>query len=205
MSNIEAHIYRCPAFRNTVDKAIAFFDKTPVIGLPPKDQFDGAGVYAIYYKDNGGFPLYSPLSEKNKNTFCQPIYVGKAVPPGWRQGRRISAITPALYGRLKGHSRSISQVKNLALSNFYCRFMILTGPESDLIVPVEAELIRKYRPLWNMIVDGFGDHDPGKGRYNQSKSEWDTLHPGRDWASRLRGPEPNLAKITKKVKEFFME
>jgi len=201
MINIEAHIYRAPTFQNMVSEAIAFFNETPVIRLPPDDKFNGAGVYAIYYR--GDFQLYLPLSEKNKNTFRQPIYMGKAVPPGWRQGRRILATAPALYGRLKEHSESISQVKNLALSDFYCRFMILTGPESDLIVPVEAELIRRYRPLWNTVVDGFGDHDPGKGRYNQSKSEWDTLHPGRRWTSKLRGPEPNLAEIIKKVKEFF--
>lgn len=43
--------------------------------------------------------------------------------------------------------------------------------ESDLVVPVEAELIRKYRPLWNTIIDGFGNHLAGSGRYNQARSE----------------------------------
>ncbi len=31
----------------------------------------------------------------------------------------------------------------------------------------------------NKIIDGFGNHDPGKGRYNQLRSRWDKLHPGR--------------------------
>lgn len=172
-----------------------------MVALPQKDRFDGAGVYAIYYR--GQFPIYLPLSKKNENTFCQPIYVGKAVPSGWRQGRIISVSTAALYGRLNEHARNISQAENLALADFHCRFMVLSGEESDLIVPVEAELIRRHTPLWNTVVDGFGNHDPGKGRYNQAKSEWDVLHPGRGWAARLRGPAPNLEQINRKINTFF--
>lgn len=144
------------------------------------------------------------FQEKPRVLLLSPFMWGRRyLKEGWRQGRRISAITPVLYRRLKEHSKSISEVKNLDLSDFYCRFMILSGPESDLIVPVEAELIRKYTPLWNAVIDGFGDHDPGKGRYDQSKSEWDTLHPGRSWVGKLRGPEPDLAEITKKIIKFF--
>ena len=77
--------------------------------------------------------------------------------------------------------------------------MQITGVESDLIVPVEAELIRRFRPLWNYAVDGFGNHDPGRGRYNQAKSEWDILHPGRTWAERLRGESPHLEDVIAKV------
>lgn len=80
--------------------------------------------------------------------------------------------------------------------------MILVGTESDLIVPVEAELIRKYRPVWNMIIDGFGNHNPGAGRYDQAKSEWDILHPGRDWANRLKGKSPLLENIVIKIKKY---
>lgn len=77
--------------------------------------------------------------------------------------------------------------------------MILNDVESDLVAPVEASLIRKHRPLWNMVVDGFGNHDPGKGRYNQAKSEWDVLHPGRAWAERLTGVASDLDQIINKV------
>ena len=77
--------------------------------------------------------------------------------------------------------------------------MILEGLESDLVVPVEAELIHRYRPLWNCVVDGFGNHDPGKGRYNQARSEWDVLHPGRPWADRLTGKSPRMKDILAKI------
>ena len=81
--------------------------------------------------------------------------------------------------------------------------MILNDVESDLVVPVEATLIRRYKPLWNVIVDGFGNHDPGAGRYNQAKSGWDVLHPGRIWAERLTGVEPNLSNIIIKVQSHL--
>lgn len=181
--------------------AINFFESTPIVALCQKRRFGGAGVYAIYY--HGRFPLYLPLFRKNRRAFCLPIYVGKAVPSGWRQGRIISRTLTVLCGRLNEHVRSISQTKKMKPADFRCRFMILSGVESDLIVPVEAELIRRHIPLWNTVVDGFGNHDPGKGRYNQSKSEWDVLHPGRNWANRLNGPIPDRKNIIKKVNEFF--
>jgi hypothetical protein len=102
--------------------------------------------------------------------------------------------------RLREHARNVHQAKNLEISDFHCRFIILQGAETDLIVPIEAALIRKYRPLWNSVVDGFGNHDPGKGRYNQARSEWDVLHPGRPWADRLMGESPRLEEVMEKVK-----
>ena len=50
-----------------------------------------------------------------------------------------------------------------------------------------------------MVVDGFGNHDPGSGRYNQAKSEWDVLHPGRPWIKKLTGIPPNLEQIEAKI------
>lgn len=81
--------------------------------------------------------------------------------------------------------------------------MILDEIESDLIVPVEAGLIRKYTPLWNILIDGFGNHDPGSGRYNQARSEWVVLHPGRSWVERLTGESSNLEDIMVKVEKFL--
>lgn len=193
----KAHIFRSPKFRGVVDEATKFFSKTPLHILPPPDRFVGGGVYALYYL--GRYELYSPLSKLNHKDCKYPIYVGKAVPPGWRTGRVSSSITPNLYQRLREHNRSLEQAKNLKADEFQCRFMILNDVESDLVVPVEASLIRQYRPLWNMVVDGFGNHDPGKGRYNQAKSEWDILHPGRLWADRLTGIAPELDTIISKV------
>ena len=80
--------------------------------------------------------------------------------------------------------------------------MILNGVETDLISAVESELIRTYRPLWNTVVDGFGNHDPGGGRYNQARSEWDVLHSGRGWADHLTGPAPQLEDIIAKIQQL---
>lgn len=58
-----------------------------------------------------------------------------------------------------------------------------------LFVPMAEQLmIQTYRPVWNLVIDGFGNNDPGGGRYNQDRSRWDTLHPGRYWAPRLVDP-----------------
>jgi hypothetical protein len=49
--------------------------------LPPSEAFEGAGVYAIYYR--GDFGGYSRLVTAKP---LLPIYVGKAVPIGARKG-----------------------------------------------------------------------------------------------------------------------
>ena len=182
-TDIKLHTFRSPKFKSVVQEAIKFFAGTPVHPLPPADRFFSGGVYALYYV--GNFKLYRHIAALNSTSLSQPIYVGKAVPPGWRTARAASsAEITSLRGRLREHARNIGQVKNVDVASFRTRFMILEGLESDLVVPVEAELIRRYRPLWNCVVDGFGNHDPGKGRYNQARSEWDVLHPGRQWAGR---------------------
>lgn len=195
----ELHVLRSPVFQDVVNDAIEFFKSTPVHRLPPPGPFIGSGVYGLYYI--GDYELYEKLSELNQEACVQPIYVGKAVPPGWRTARTRRSETPDLYRRLKEHARSIQQATNLHIDDFRCRFMILRGIEGDLLVPVEAELIRRYRPLWNTVIDGFGNHDPGAGRYNQARSEWDVLHPGRPWAERLTGKPPDIEVVIEKVQQ----
>jgi hypothetical protein len=195
------HTFRSPKFRSVVEDANTFFAQTPLHLLPPSSGFIGSGVYTIYYI--GNHELYARMSELNRQNCIYPIYVGKAVPPGWRTGRVGLSITPDLSRRLREHSKSLRQVSNLRENEFLCRFMILNDVESDLVGPVEAGLIRQYKPLWNMVVDGFGNHDPGSGRYNQAKSEWDVLHPGRIWAERLTGISPVLENIVIKVQNYL--
>lgn len=195
--DIALHTFRSSEFRSVVAEAIQFFEATPTQTLPPPVRFPGCGVYALYYL--GDYSLYKEIARANRNDQVLPIYVGKAVPPDWRSARVSSTEMKSLYARLREHARSIQQVENLKLEDFRCRFMILQDAESDLIVPVEATLIRKHQPLWNSVVDGFGNHDPGKGRYNQARSEWDTLHPGRPWVDRLTGASPSLEGIKAKL------
>jgi hypothetical protein len=196
------HVFRSGTFQRVVDEAVEFFNQTHLHILPPPDRFMGAGVYGLYYL--GTFEIYQPLAESNRENCIKPIYVGKAVPRGWRTGRVVEAEEKDLSRRLREHSSSINLATNLRLEDFRCRFMILGGNESNLITTVEAALIRIYLPLWNATVDGFGNHDPGGGRHNQSPSEWDILHPGRPWVQRLTGIPSRLEEIVRKVQGHFV-
>ena len=62
-----------------------------------------------------------------------------------------------------------------------CRFVIFEAEGSDMISTIEAALIKLSKPLWNMA------HDPGSGRYEQAKSDWDVIHEGRLWANKCNG------------------
>lgn len=200
----DKHIYNSVAFEEIIKDTIRFFNGTPVLNLPPDERFHGTGVYAIYYI--GKNDLYRYISEKNRFEFSLPIYIGKAVPKGWRQARtedQNNKKTYELNGRLKEHSRSISQVHNLNLQDIRCRFIILEGNSSSLIGTVEAALIRYYKPLWNTKLDGFGNHDPGKGRYNQAKSDWDVVHPGRSWADKCNGKPKDIDEVKEQIVEYL--
>lgn len=182
------HVYKNEAFSELVKDAIRFFNGTPVHTLPPPEAFLGTGVYALYYI--GQNPLYKRYAELNRLAYGHPIYVGKAVPKGWRQARSSdNALTQSreLIGRLREHSRSILLGAGLTLEDFMCRFVIFEDEASDIIGVIEAALIKLNRPLWNTTVDGFGNHDPGSGRYEQAKSDWDVIHEGRAWADKCNG------------------
>ncbi len=141
----------------------------PPAALPPQEAFAGAGVYTLHYV--GCFAAYAGMLDN------EPIYVGKANPSGGRQGRKTSAKpSVALHKRLTKHARSIDAVENLDLEDFRCRWLVLDPVWIGL---TEQVLIAEARPLWNVVVEGFGINAPGRGRRNQVRSQWDTLHPGR--------------------------
>lgn len=155
----------------------------PVEKLPLTESFVGAGVYAIYY--GGPYEPYARISEWNREVYRQPIYVGKAVPSGARKGL-VSTARPVLFKRISEHAETLNAANNLSVSDFFCQYLVV----DDIWIPLgESLLIQRFSPLWNQVLDGFGNHDPGKGRYNQQKSAWDTLHPGRTWADRCRPNE----------------
>ena len=194
------HVFRSDVFSEIMMDTIRFFNGTPVHQLPPPENFTGAGVYALYY--TGKSPYYRHLHEVNRLGFVQPIYVGKAVPKGWRQAR-LQQASDELYTRLCQHRNCISQAGNLNVDDFSCRFMILEDAAADMIGTVEAALIRQYTPIWNSCIDGFGNHDPGSGRYNQAKSDWDVLHPGRRWAGNLKGAHAPLKDVESKAMAYY--
>lgn len=195
------HVFYSPTFESVVDEVIEAFEDTKAYPLPLEEKFTGPGIYGLYYV--GDFAPYQPLAERNSVELAEPIYVGKAVPKGRRQGRQRSSNSKELYNRINEHRRSISKVENLAVDDFRCRFLILEDEMSDVIVTVESALVRKHFPLWNSKIDGFGNHDPGKGRYDQQPSEWDTLHPGRSWVEKLNGAPRDRAQIRQKVYDYL--
>lgn len=191
------HIYRNDDFAELIKDAVRFFNGTPVHPLPLPEAFEGAGVYALYY--TGGHGLYEKYAQLNRLAYSDPIYVGKAVPRGWRQSRTTGNSTEAakeLHHRLREHVRSIAVGQDLVLADFSCRFVIFEHEAADMIGTVEAALIKHHKPLWNTVVDGFGNHDPGKGRYQQARSDWDVIHPGRTWADKCQGTPKVRPAIT---------
>ena len=156
-------------------------------------EIQGPGIYALFY--SGNFDAYAVIAGG-----ARPIYVGKAVPPGSRKGSGVDASQPALRRRLREHAKSIDVTENLRVADFTCKHLA--------VVPVwvtlaERFLIEHYKPVWNLSLDGFGDHDPGRGRRNSQRSWWDTLHPGRGWAARLAGRDGKEAEA--KVVAFLDE
>jgi hypothetical protein len=163
----------------------------PLTRLPaPKSRnaFTGAGVYAIYYLGREKpFAAYEVLVPEAPEEAMTPIYVGKAIPAGARTAGVGIGIEPGtvLFSRLREHASSIASADNLELDDFVCRYLLV----DDIWIPLgESLLIRRFRPVWNVLIDGFGNHDPGGGRRNQQKSAWDTIHPGRTWADKLHVP-----------------
>ncbi len=200
------HVYTNTAFVELVKDAIRFFNGTPVHSLPPPERFHGTGFYAIYYTGNSR--PYSRYADLNRLAYDFPIYLGKAVPKGWRQARAEHTIdhkSPELYARLRQHANSIAKGQGLAIEDFACRFMIFEGTSSDMIGTLEASVIKWKKPLWNTFLDGFGNHDPGKGRYEQAKSEWDVVHPGRPWAKKCKGKSKSRTILLKGIETFLGE
>lgn len=172
----------------------------PINLLGGLSSFEGAGIYAIYY--TGPFPAYTLISESNRsNRFTAPIYVGKAVPKGARKGNDLQPQPgKALYSRLKQHAGSISEAANLNLDDFHCRYLIV----DDIWIPLgESLLIAKFNPLWNILIDGFGNHDPGKGRHKGLRPRWDVLHPGRRWAERCEPRAESEQQIRLEVEDYL--
>ena len=205
MNDVKAHAEETPY--NPLDKrnlgvsvADALLAK-PMCSLPPPMSFVGAGIYAIYYA--GECPFYAPFVQRNlNNQVSAPIYVGKAVPSGARKGGCGLDIPTGrvLFNRLYEHAASIRQCSTLRIEDFSCRYLVV----DDIWIPLgEALMIQKFSPPWNVAVDGFGNHDPGNGRYNQQCSAWDVLHPGRSWVTRVKPNMRSLEQIRAALDDLF--
>jgi hypothetical protein len=172
----------------------------PAIPLGDLSEFRGAGIYAIYY--SGGFEPYAPIARLNVNgAHRMPIYVGKAVPAGSRKGGVLDANPgKVLFKRLCEHADSIRATSNLRIEDFACRHLVV----DDIWIPLgESLLIARFSPLWNSLIDGFGNHDPGIGRHAGMRPRWDVLHPGRAWASKCKDRQENTSDIKREVLNFL--
>lgn len=161
----------------SVDTALVAADLHLLDDIP---SFYGVGIYAIYVAVAGAADggLYDRLAGTPV-----PVYVGRAQAEGVRKGL-LDAEDPAesrqLWKRLREHRASIVGAEDLHIRAFVCRWLTA----DMLFVPMaEALMIQTYRPVWNSVVDGFGNHSVGGGRGLQRTSPWDVLHPGRGGAA----------------------
>lgn len=155
----------------------------------------GAGVYAIYY--TGPFAAYAPIADGGR-----PIYVGKAIPKGGRKGGLSvnAGLGRALQDRLRQHAASIDQAVNLEISDFQARSLVV----DDIWIPLgENMLIESFQPVWNVVIDGFGNKTPGARRATQYRSPWDVLHPGRAFAEMLAAHPQSAEVFERRVSDFF--
>jgi len=130
--------------------------------------------------------------------------VGKAVPAGARKGGLGLEVEhgQALYRRLVEHAESIKAARNLEGGDFFCRFLVV----DDIWIPLaESMLIERFRPVWNLVLDGFGNHDPGKGRHSGKMPPWDCLHSGREWATRLQPCAFTKEQLEERVVAYLIE
>ena len=185
-------LYDPLTYDNLMAGTILEFERRPLLRLADDISVRGPGIYCLVYA--GHFEVYGEIAASGN-----PVYVGKAVPPGSRRGDTVNIESPALRTRLREHVRSIDQAMNLDKKDFQYRYLAI---EPVWITLAERFAIDHYKPVWNRCLDGFGDHDPGSGRYNGEKSWWDTMHPGRGWADNLRQVK-TLEEAIERVRTFF--
>lgn len=141
------------------------------------NRFYGSGVYAIYYA--GSFDAYAPISGTNV-----PIYVGK-VDPADHSATNPTEQGDRLWNRLaRDHAKNIKLANStLQVADFKCRYLVVKSAWQNT---AETYLINMFKPIWNNeigICFGFGKHGDSSNTRKNTRSPWDTLHPGRPWAS----------------------
>jgi hypothetical protein len=199
-----AEVYN-PLDKSNLGKSVAdALLKQPVHPLDAIPPFEGAGIYVLYY--NGPFPDYAPIAAANANEARWPIYIGKAIPSGGRKGASLSASArgTSLYKRLAEHRDSIREVEegsgSLAVKDFQARYLTV----DDIWIPLgESLLIAAFRPVWNIALDGFGNHDPGKGRYVGLRPLWDHLHAGRSWATKCAVRPETMDELSERLTHYL--
>jgi hypothetical protein len=182
------------AVKTLISQKVKNFKKLKEKDLPLK-KFGGTGIYALFYKGKDG------LYNKDLNS---PVYIGR-VQTTQTSTEVEDKERPFLYTKIKEACKSIEEAKNLSLEDFKCKYMLLDETEMSLSETIETQLINHFQPAWNTCLEGFANHNPGKGRLKQAPSEWDVLHPGRPWAKKLQGKAKDRRAIKKKVENHLQK
>ena len=72
--------------------------------------------------------------------------------------------------------------QNLNVADFECRYLVVKSAWQNT---AETYLINGFMPVWNDEVGicfGIGKHGDSAATRKNTRSPWDTLHPGRKWA-----------------------
>lgn len=182
MSSITPEPFNPLDKKNLAESIALAIERCPVVPLASLPSFGAAGLYFLYY--SGSFHLYEPIVRFNSTAGHGhwPMYIGKGMPPGVRKGSSDTTQKKSwgIHDRLQNHEKSIEGVSNLSLADFSCRWLSM---DEAFIHLGETLLISKFRPVWNVAVDGFGNKPVGSGRDKAKKSNWDALHPGRSGAA----------------------
>ena len=92
-------LYDPLTYDNLMAGLVVSFERQPRRPLQTVADVQGPGIYALFYV--GALDVYQPISGTS-----EPIYVGKAMPPGSRKGARVNEAAPALQRRI-GETRQI--------------------------------------------------------------------------------------------------
>lgn len=176
------------AIAESIERRFEMLEPFSLGGVP---DAGGSGIYAIWYR--GKENLYSEISGSRV-----PIYVGRAEPRGGRTGGLPweNPSAKELRDRLLEHAESTRLADNLEIKDFSARGLVVPTP---FIRAAERFMISLYGPPWNVAVEGFGKHAPGRGRSGGRTSWWDTVHPGRDYGE-TPDPGKTLEKVRRRIK-----
>lgn len=148
----EDHVYHNEAFAELCKDAVRAFNGTPVCELPPP-RFTGSGVYAIYCTAKKG--IYERYGNKvNRMGYNVPIYVGKAVPKGWRQSSTGEISDLPINEQMGLWVHLIKSSIGLQTADFRFRVYGCNVVDTGLIHDMHRLMLYTYQPLWNRVFDG---------------------------------------------------
>ena len=145
----EDHVYHNEAFAELCKDAVRAFNGTPVCGMPPP-RFTGSGVYAIYCTAKRG--IYERYGNKvNRMGYNVPIYVGKAVPKGWREENPEAFCSLPIKNQILFWQGEIEKTIGVSANDFHCRISQIDEQSLTLIDGMYDTLIDAFHPVWNAV------------------------------------------------------